>query len=264
MRAAICIALCATSVAYAVPKKKKAKTAHATAATGSASASASADEPPDPNAKLRFTMPRDATESPAYRYGQLARPACEAELRARHIHFTRESARGVLAPVRITGALHGVTFHTDLKPAERATSPWEIADCRLVLALDDFAALLARHDVVEVVHYSMYRKPTKLGDGEIGKRHEGALALDAARFITRDGKKLSVLDDFHGAIGAKTCGDDAAPSPVTPEATELRAILCETVDARIFNVVLTPNYNKPHANHFHLEVTSGVKWFLVH
>ena len=35
-------------------------------------------------------------------------------------------------------------------------------------------------------------------------------------------------------------------------------------EAQLFNVVLTPNYNKPHANHFHLEVTRGVKWFLVH
>ena len=260
MRTAIALALCVASVAQAAPKKKAKK--HAPAAT---SASASADEPPDPNAKSRFTMPRDATESPAYHYGQLSRAECEAELQRRKIRFTRETARGVLAPVRLAGALHGVTFHTDLRERERASSPWEIADCRLVLAMDDFAALLARHDIVEVVHYSMYRKPPNdWPDDKIGKRHDGALALDAARFIARDGSSLDVLRDFHGAIGAKTCGDDAAPSPVTPEATALRAILCEAVDARIFNVVLTPNYNKPHANHFHLEVTSGVKWFLVH
>ena len=35
-------------------------------------------------------------------------------------------------------------------------------------------------------------------------------------------------------------------------------------EKRIFNVALTPNYNKPHHNHFHLEVTVGVKWFLLH
>jgi hypothetical protein len=267
MRTAIALALCIASVALAAPKKKAKK--HAPAATASApsdrAASPTGDEPPDPNAKSRFTTPRDATESAAYRYGQLSRVECESELRARKIHFTRESARGVLAPVRLAGPLRGVTFHTDLRPSERASSPWEIADCRLVLALDDFAAILARHDIVEVVHYSMYRKPPNdWPDDKIGKRHDGALALDAARFIARDGSSLDVLHDFHGAIGAKTCGDDATPSPVTPEATALRELLCETVAARIFNVVLTPNYNKPHANHFHLEVTSGVKWFLVH
>jgi hypothetical protein len=51
---------------------------------------------------------------------------------------------------------------------------------------------------------------------------------------------------------------------VTPAATELRSILCEAVAQHLFNVVLTPNYNREHHNHFHLEVTAGVKWFLVH
>ncbi len=29
-------------------------------------------------------------------------------------------------------------------------------------------------------------------------------------------------------------------------------------------MMLTPDYNYPHRNHFHLEVTAGVKWFVVH
>ena len=32
----------------------------------------------------------------------------------------------------------------------------------------------------------------------------------------------------------------------------------------LFNVALTPDYNWAHRNHFHLEVTPRVKWFLVH
>ena len=50
----------------------------------------------------------------------------------------------------------------------------------------------------------------------------------------------------------------AGPSPATKEATEIRKLLCDAADAKLFNVVLTPNYNKPHQNHFHLEVTRGV------
>ena len=75
---------------------------------------------------------------------------------------------------------------------------------------------------------------------------------------------LDVDHDFHGAIGARTCGDGAAPQPASHDADRLRALLCAAVDARLFNVVLTPNYNRPHKNHFHLEVTAGVAWFLVH
>ncbi|HEY1556693.1 MAG TPA: extensin family protein [Kofleriaceae bacterium] len=224
-----------------------------------------ANSPKKTHASSRFTAPRDADTTPAVRYGGLSQGECEAELATRHIAFVRETARGVRAPVRLLGPLHGVTFHTDLPAKQRETSPWEIGDCRLVLALDDFSAILAAHDIVEVVHYSMYRPPPKSWpDDKEGSRHDGALALDAAKFIKQDGTKLSVLDDFHGHIGGATCGDHAKPDKVTPASTELRAILCEAVDKRLFNVVLTPNYNKPHRNHFHLEVTAGVKWFLVH
>jgi hypothetical protein len=209
-------------------------------------------------------MPSDAKGTPAFRYAQLSQADCEAELSSRHIDFVRETATAVMAPVRLTGPLRGVVFRTDQPDKVRPTSPYEIADCRLVLALDDFAEILGRHDIVEVRHYSMYRPPKKWPDDQIGKRHDGALALDAGRFIDKTGAVLDVDRDFHGAIDAKTCGDGAGPRPATPAALELRAILCEAVDQRLFNVVLTPNYNKPHHNHFHLEVTAGVGWFLVH
>ena len=72
-----------------------------------------------------------------------------------------------------------------------------------------------------------------------------------------------MLDDFHGEIDAQTCGEGAGPHPVTAKATELRSILCEVVAQHLFIVVLTPNFNRPHRNHFHLEVMANKKWFLV-
>jgi hypothetical protein len=218
----------------------------------------------DSSTKAHITNPGDAADTPAVRYAQLSRDDCEAELASRHIEFVRETATAVMAPVRLTGPLHGVVFRSDARDAVRATSPYEIADCRLVLALDDFAAILESHDIIEVRHYSMYRPPRGWPEDKLGTRHAGALALDAGRFIDRTGKVLDVDHDFHGAIGARTCGDGAAPRPATPDALALRAILCEAVERRLFNVVLTPNYNRPHHNHFHLELTAGVGWFLVH
>jgi len=220
------------------------------------------DEPTDPS---RFDKVSDPSQTPAVRYGNLEADACYAELSRRHIAYTREAAAGVDAGVRLAGPLHGVTFRTNESDKQRATSHWEIGDCRLILALDDFAAdILSRYNIVEVRHYSMYRKPSEGAQATPGKRHNGAVAIDAAKFIDKDGAVLEVDKDFHGAIGDKTCGDGAAPHPATPEATKLRAILCDAVAAHLFNVVLTPNYNPPHHNHFHLEVTRGVKWFLVH
>ncbi|HZJ66228.1 MAG TPA: extensin family protein [Kofleriaceae bacterium] len=246
-----------TSATQAAARTKNAKTKPGeTKAKGKRTVRKASSDP-------HMTTPGDAEATPAVHYGQLSQADCEAELGARHVDFIRETASSVLAPVRLTGPLHGVVFRSDARDSVRATSPYEIADCRLVLALDDFAQILARHDIVEVRHYSMYR-PQKSSDGAIGTRHPGALAIDAGRFIDRSGVELDVDRDFHGAIDAKTCGEGAGPHPATDAALALRAILCETVDARLFNVVLTPNYNRPHKNHFHLEVTAGVSWFLVH
>ena len=208
----------------------------------------------------------EPTATPAYRYGQLDRATCEAELTRRGIGWVPAGeSRGVLAPVRLTGPVGGIAYHTGLAPNQRATSPNEVFDCRLVLALDDFGAVLGRHDVVEVIHMSGWRPPSvkKWPAGKLGTRHDGALALDAGWFVRKDGTKLDVEKDFHGRIGAKTCGPGTGPWPATAEAAELRSIACETASAHLFNVELTPDYNRPHRNHFHLEVTPNVKWFIV-
>jgi hypothetical protein len=212
-------------------------------------------------------MPLDPSTAPAVRYASMDRATCEAELGTRAIPFTSvPEARGVLAPVRVHGPLHGVTYRFTLPAAQRATSPYEVIDCRLVLALDDFAQILSRYDVVEVVHLSAWRPPSakRWPEGKLGTRHPGALAMDMATFRRKDGTELSVLKDFHGAIGAHTCGPSTGPRPRTAEADALRGIVCEAADARLFNVALTPDYNWAHRNHFHLEVTPRVKWFVVH
>ena len=65
-------------------------------------------------------------------------------------------------------------------------------------------------------------------------------------------------------IGASTCGPGTGPSPVTPEASALRSIVCEAADQHLFNIELTPDYNWQHRNHFHLEVRPAVHWQLIH
>jgi hypothetical protein len=216
------------------------------------------------SASSHVATPGDARDTPAYRYAQLSQAECEAELASRHIDFVRETATAVQQAVRLTGPLHGVVFRTDQPDKIRPTSPYEIADCRLVLALDDFAEILSRHDIVEVRHYSIYRPPRSWPEDKPGTQHVGALAIDAGRFIDQAGTVLDVDHDFHGAIGAKTCGDGAGPRPATPAALTLREMLCEAAERRLFQVILTPNYNRPHKNHFHLEITAGVSWFMVH
>jgi hypothetical protein len=208
-----------------------------------------------------------ATTTPAITYGDMDGATCEKTLKARKISFAKVTTPtvGVADPVRITGKLHGVDIH-GLGLGPKATSVYEIVDCRLLLSLDDFAAILEKHDVVEALHMSIYRPAkSKPKPGQKPKsQHEAALAMDLGTLVKKDGTKLVVLDDWHGFIGQKTCGPKVGPTKITKQSTELRAILCETFDKKLFNVNLTPNYNKPHQNHFHLEVTRGVTWFILH
>ena len=179
-------------------------------------------------------FPLNPLTTPAFTYGTMSRATCEAELSRRKIAFTRvPDARGVLAPERLTGKLHGVAFHSALPASQRPTSPYEILDCRLILALDDFSIILAKADIVEVVHMSVYRPPYSRTwpAGTLGTQHDGALAIDAGSFIKKDGTTLQVERDFHGAIGAATCGAGTGPNPATPYAPSMPCAFSEASSA---------------------------------
>ncbi|WP_437974843.1 extensin family protein [Sorangium sp. So ce295] len=129
-----------------------------------------------------------AEASPAYRYANMTNEEALAELDRRKILYLKvDHAPGVRAPIRLTGRLNGVNFHSVLPPEQRVTSMFEILDARLALALDDFAAVLSRHDIDEVVHYTMYRPNVPMrgregvdGDGEHGHPIAHAKAADRA------------------------------------------------------------------------------------
>ena len=189
--------------------------------------------------------------SPVLAYAALERDGCEAELRKRSMPFLRaEDVAGVRAPVRLTGPLHGVAIHSPLPVAQRAKSRADLIDCRLALALDDFATALGSHAIVEVVHLSAYRSSKERGCTAKypGEQHCAALAVDVASFTRKDGTKLVVERDFHGKVGSLTCATGAPPP------NELWEIACAAAGKQ-FQVVLTPNWNAEHRNHLHLELT---------
>lgn len=95
-----------------------------------------------------------------------------------------------------------------------------------------------------------------------GTRHPAGLAIDVGGFKMKDGRMLSVTQ-FAGKIGQQTCGA-GAPQPESAEGRELRSIVCEAREREIFTYTLTPNYNKDHQDHFHMEIKPAVMWFLYH
>lgn len=211
------------------------------------------------------SVPADYESSPAYRFAGYQGEECLAELDRRAVPYTRAADReGVDMPVRLTGPLHGVSFTlANRTPEQAATAPAAVLDCRLALALDELGSFLSERGIREVGYRAAYRAV----DGQNvkpGQRHPAGLAMDVLWFGRSDGVRLSVARDFHGQVGAKTCGRNAQrPQPGTERALELRQLLCDLGSRRWFNLVLTPNYDRDHHDHVHLEVRRFVRWFLV-
>ena len=199
-----------------------------------------------------------AADIVASHYGSLDAASCKRELQQRGVPFVAvDTARGVRAPVRLTGRVRGVLFRTELNATARAVSPHEIVDCRLALALDDMTRLFPRYGIVEVRHFSMYRPPGKhWKSGQEAKRHPGGLAIDIGRMKLTDGTWLEVERDFQSRIGGTTCGVHATLIQPSPDTMRLRTLVCELAEAGLFHFMLTPSYNWPHRNHLHFEVAA--------
>lgn len=232
-----------------------------------ATAAAALSQPGGAEAKNRYALePVNVEAKRAYQYAATSPADCLKELDRRGFPYRRiEATKQVDTPLRLTGPVRGV----DLKLTARAekdpdpTSSAAILDCRLALAIDDMAVVLARHDIVKAEYLSMYRT-RGVGFVKPGKRHPAGLAIDLATVTRRDGKTFSVYADWHGRVGSKTCGEGAAkPTKETEGAALLREIVCELADKGSFNLLLTPHYDWGHKDHFHMEVRTQIRWFLI-
>lgn len=195
----------------------------------------------------------------AVRYADESRKECLAELAARRIPFSVAAPKkGVRidAPVHLKGPLRGVRL--EHKYPSRLDAKGPLMDCRLLLALDDLATIAGDRGIAAVRYNSIYRR----GWAKPGRRHPAGVAIDVVELVKQDGETLNVLEDFHGAgLGSRTCGDGAPAAPAG-KATELRELVCALHRAHVFNLILSPHYDRRHRDHLHLEVRRGIKWFL--
>jgi hypothetical protein len=218
------------------------------------------------NKYLEIPPKQAALASAAYRHANSSDEEVRDALRSRSIRYEPATPPlpGVRFPIRLTGPLRGVSIHSALPAEERGDSPFEILDGRLALVLDDLCRILARHGVVELVHYTMYRPSAATPKDRNGflPRHPGGLAIDLGALRKRDGQWLVVGSHWSPAIGSRTCGQGARRLD-DPKGRELQSIVCEAYDARIFHYMLSPHFDRPHADHLHLEIKPIVEWFLV-
>ncbi|MBM4362507.1 MAG: extensin family protein [Deltaproteobacteria bacterium] len=200
----------------------------------------------------------------AARLADLDDEAALAELVRRRVPFERAAPTpGIRLPVRLTGRMHGVLVRGSLPEAERGSSPFELLDARLALALDRLCELLSRHEIVELIHFTMYRPPDPgVAPGAALHRHPGGLAVDVGALVKRGGSQLVVKEHWPAAVGARTCGPRARELPTWP-GRELVSLTCEASDLGLFHVILTPHHDRAHHDHLHLEVREGARFRLL-
>lgn len=213
-------------------------------------------EPAAPAAAAVFPfhaeLGRDLPEaSPARRIADLSPADCRKEAARRDLAVVRSKspAKGVAVPLRISGPFQGVTYR--LAPAP---SPYGMVDCRLALALDEMASVVAPYGVEEVRIDNVYRPKAHLPGKAKLSQHAHALAVDIVSFTFADGRVIAVEDHWNAPIGSIPCGPDASMDPPTDDAVLLRTVVCDVAVRGVFHHMLTPSYDASHRDHLHFDI----------
>jgi len=180
--------------------------------------------------------------------------SCHAQLDALGVDWEPASPRrGITDPVLVQPEIGGVTYRT------RSSARALVMDCELAPRLVQLSALLRDHGIDEAIHLGVYNyRCIGGGDPDVDdctpSQHAYARAIDLYGFVLEGSDEEYLLErDWLIDEGHETCDevDRAEPDRV------LHALACAMYAERIFQIVLTPNYNAAHRNHFHVDLTAG-------
>lgn len=161
---------------------------------------------------------------------------------------------GIADPITVKLPLNGVAYRYSGNAEQRKTL---YGDCVLMKSLAEAAPIVRAHDVKEIVDIGIYNyrciDQSKTPPNCSMSQHAYAKAIDLAEFVTTDDTHYSVLRDFVTDATGATC---EVPTDNEKDSF-LHTVICELKAADVWNIVLTPNYNADHRNHFHVDLTDG-------
>ncbi|HAN30349.1 MAG TPA: hypothetical protein DCQ06_02015 [Myxococcales bacterium] len=184
--------------------------------------------------------------------------ACQKQLIARGVGFStlpnpKATPKGGSSPLcqindflSVEPTLAGVDFRASSPTGSKLKLKLK---CDFAHALVDMAEELKKKGVKEVIHWGTYNC-RYIGGTKTLSEHSFANAIDIAGMKMNDGSYYSVLKAWEkGATSPKTAGG------------QVLKWFADTMYAKhVFNVILTPEYNAAHADHFHVDLTPG-SWF---
>ncbi len=169
-----------------------------------------------------------------------------------------DPAEGVDDNVVVRTPINGMSYRYVDNADPR--SSFSVMHCLLARSLAQAAPILRARDIVEVADIGVYNyrciggvgTPPDCPNGM--SQHAYAKAIDIAGLTDSAGTFYSVNDDW--VIDPDTEETCAAPTEPGADAF-LHETICALKDAGVWNIVLTPNYNADHRNHFHVDMTTG-------
>lgn len=121
-----------------------------------------------------------------------------------------------------------------------------LVDCETAHAIADTAEDIGPLGVAELVHVGTYNCRTISGSSSLSQ-HALGRAIDINGFTFDSGENITVLDHW----------EDGDSTPESWEGQFLYEAVHRWYDDWIWNIILTPEYNSDHDNHFHVDMAEG-------
>ena len=167
--------------------------------------------------------------------------SCYSELEQRHISFKKTKKPGIAQAVEITGQLGGI---------EVAGEGALVIDCSLAVSLDEAGRYMKALGIEKATFASAYSRRNVRGTNRPSK-HSYGLAIDVSGFTGKDLGAMRVDRDYEQGLGDAV---DCVGQPLTQAGAVLKVLQCQLVRSGLFHLVLSPDYDDAHHDHFHLEV----------
>lgn len=165
---------------------------------------------------------------------------CSALLEEKGVDFELlEDMPGITTPVRLGPVVNGVMLDSKVDL---------VMSCDLALAVMRMTEVLAKKDVDGLGIFSLYRPESTYSFHSLGL----GIDINWVKSKTWSGG-VWVKTNFEKNLKFRTCDYKTT----TKRAGFLMDAVCTLWEEKIFNTVLTPNYNDAHHNHFHVDVRPG-------
>jgi len=171
------------------------------------------------------------------------RTSCLRSLSQEGARFRTAKQRGIAIGVEISDRVLGGVKYTAYKKA-----PFVI-DCSLAVSLARSGVLLRSLGVEEVTYSSAYQRRKIRGTSRLSS-HSFGLAIDLHTFRGARIGTLRVKDDYEQGLGDY---DDCVGAPLTRGGQILRGVDCGLAESGAYRILLSPDYDAAHYNHFHVE-----------